>query len=87
MSHYRYIEAIKIGLPIAELKRNTKLHNNAFRARIKKYMYHVINQSNGVCFGSKQSAYYENEDEYGVVPQYSWNELSKNEIEFYESKN
>lgn len=85
--NYRFSEMIKLGMPIEDLKKDTKLGKQAFRAKIRQYMYHVVNDSQGVCFGSKTVPYYSSEDMYGFVPEYSYNELSLNEREFYESKN
>jgi hypothetical protein len=60
-------------------KRFGNLMNEIFKKTSQQNRYSIL--------GRKDEAYYECEEDYGVTPNYSYDELSLNEKKFYEDKN
>lgn len=46
-----------------------------------------MKKSNSRILGRKDESYYECEEDYAITPNYEWNDLNLNEIEFYEKCN
>ena len=80
-------EMISLGMKKKDIQKRCRIGDRRFNAIFKYHMKYTLLSTTGVVFGSKTVPYYSDEDMYGVVPTYSYNELSLNEREFYESKN
>lgn len=80
-------EMISLGVKKADIMKRCRIGGRRFNAIFKHHMYHTLHNSRGIVFGSKTVPYHDCEDLYGLVPQYSYDELSLNEKEFYEGKN
>ncbi len=80
-------EMISLGMKKKDIQKRCRIGDRRFNAIFKYHMKYTLISTTGVVFGSKTVPYHDCEDMYGVVPSYSYNELSLNEKEFYESKN
>lgn len=74
------LEQIKAGIKIAEIKKNFKIG----KIRITNIFKMHTSSSVGVCFGHKNAPYYDCEDY--TMAEYSYDDLSLIEKEFYESR-
>lgn len=77
-------EQLKAGISTADIKKNMKVGKKRLTDMFTIYAYSE-NSSKGICFGSKTVPYYDCEDSYIDKPKYRYSDLSKSELEFYES--
>jgi|TARA_R110002020_G_scaffold423397_1_gene632505 hypothetical protein len=83
-------EAINYGKSLKEITNMFDLEENYARSLYKDILLEIladrprrIGMKCEIYFGGKISAYYENEDDYGKIPQYKWEDLAQNEIYFH----
>jgi hypothetical protein len=80
-------EMVALGFSREEIKKrcNKRIAYNKFNAIYRHHINLTKSVTRGVEFGSKTTAYYDNEDLYGSIPKYKFSELSIAELEFYNS--
>lgn len=82
-SDKRIYQQMKSGIKLSDIYKNSKIGHTKLHKIFKEYAKQE-NVQNGICFGHKNEPYYDCEDY--TMAEYSYDDLSLIEKEFYESR-